>query len=106
LRKVNIFSRASTRFSSGSSGGSDAELSMRKRIVGPGVVRAAGRVGEASKTTPEEATGDGEAGRGARGVGAAASAGATRKASERRDAPTAMGCGNSTTGPSGPFGIS
>ena len=57
----------------------------------PGVVRAAGRVGEASRVAGDDAEGDGEAGRGARGVGAAASAGATRKASERRDAPTAMG---------------
>src|SRR5258706_13434948 len=91
LRKVNIFSRASTRFSSGSSGGRDAELSMRKRIVGPFVVRAAGEVGEASRLRTELGAGNGEAGRPARGVGAATSAGATRKASERRDAPTAMG---------------
>ena len=31
---MNIFSSAATRFSSGSSGGSDAELSIRKTITG------------------------------------------------------------------------
>ena len=52
-RKVNIFSSAATRFSSGSSGGSDAELSIRKRITGslgrwPAAAEAGGRRGRAT----------------------------------------------------------
>jgi hypothetical protein len=44
---VNIFSRAATRFSSGSRGGREAELSMRKRMTGPSAAgEAAGEGGE------------------------------------------------------------
>ena len=57
--------------------------------MGPGVVRAAGGSARRPSATAEAAGTARPAARRAE-LGAAASAGATRKASERRDAPTAM----------------